>query len=402
VNLGSLQDIKSIFASGSDEQLDVTLRASRRILFVSTLAIVVFFIWANIATLDEITRAPATVIASSRTQLIQSQDGGVLEQLLIKEGDRVEAGQVLALIDETRARAAFLEARSKVAALSAQQSRLIAELFDQQPQYEEILDDYPDFVQRQNSLLIVRREAHLDELSAIEEMKAIVQEQLAINRPLYRAGDVSQSDLLKLERQVADLAAKISKVSNDYLQDVEGQLTRVSEEVEASRQLLKQRKSLLDQTKLISSMDGIVKSVAITTVGGVVRPGEDVIQIVPTKDQLLFEAKVSPKDIAFIKEGMAAFVKVDAWDYTIFGDLHAEVTFVSADTVEREMEAGELPTYTVRLRAQGTRFDNQRSRSINIQPGMTATAEILTGERTVFQYLAKPIIKTLNEAFSER
>ena len=102
----------------------------------------------------------------------------------------------LALIDETRARAAFLEARSKVAALSAQQSRLIAELFDQQPQYEEILDDYPDFVQRQNSLLIVRREAHLDELSAIEEMKAIVQEQLAINRPLYRAGDVSQSDLL--------------------------------------------------------------------------------------------------------------------------------------------------------------------------------------------------------------
>lgn len=402
MNLGSLQDIKSIFASGSDEQLDVTLRASRRILFVSTLAIVVFFIWANIATLDEITRAPATVIASSRTQLIQSQDGGVLEQLLIKEGDRVEAGQVLALIDETRARAAFLEARSKVAALSAQQSRLIAELFDQQPQYEEILDDYPDFVQRQNSLLIVRREAHLDELSAIEEMKAIVQEQLAINRPLYRAGDVSQSDLLKLERQVADLAAKISKVSNDYLQDVEGQLTRVSEEVEASRQLLKQRKSLLDQTKLISSMDGIVKSVAITTVGGVVRPGEDVIQIVPTKDQLLFEAKVSPKDIAFIKEGMAAFVKVDAWDYTIFGDLHAEVTFVSADTVEREMEAGELPTYTVRLRAQGTRFDNQRSRSINIQPGMTATAEILTGERTVFQYLAKPIIKTLNEAFSER
>jgi adhesin transport system membrane fusion protein len=233
-------------------------------------------------------------------------------------------------------------------------------------------------------------------------MKVIVQEQLAINLPLYRAGDVSQSDILTLERQVAELSARISKVSNDYLQDVESQLTRVNEEVDTSRQLLKQRKSLLDQTKLISSMDGIVKSVAITTVGGVVRPGEDVMQIVPTEDQLLFEAKVSPKDIAFVNEGMAAFIKVDAWDYTIFGDLHAEVIFVSADTVEREMKAGELPSYTVRLRSQGARFDNKRSQNIKIQPGMTATAEILTGERTVFQYLAKPIIKTLDESFSER
>ncbi len=402
MKLDQFRDFKAMAIPGGDEPLDETLKASRRILTVSMLALGVFLLWANIATLDEITRAPATVIASSRTQLIQSQDGGVLEQLLIKEGDRVEAGQVLALIDETRARAAFLEARSKVAALSAQQSRLIAELFDTQPKYEEILDDYPDFVRRQNSLKAVRLDAHLDELSAIEGMKAIVQEQLAINRPLYRAGDVSQSDLLNLERQIAELSAKISKVSNDYLQDVEGQLTRVNEEVDASRQLLKQRKSLLDQTKLISSMDGIVKSVAITTVGGVVRPGEDVMQVVPTEDQLLFEAKVSPKDIAFINEGMAAFVPVDAWDYTIFGDLHAEVIFVSADTVEREIEAGELPSYTVRLRSQGARFNNKRAQSINIQPGMTATAEILTGERTVFQYLAKPIIKTLDESFSER
>ncbi|MDB9805173.1 HlyD family efflux transporter periplasmic adaptor subunit [Porticoccaceae bacterium] len=399
---GPFRHFKALFKPDSDDPLDVTLIGSRRILTVSMLALGVFFIWANIATLEEITRAPAIVIASSRTQLIQSQDGGVLEQLLVKEGDRVVAGQVLALIDETRARAAFLEARSKVAALSAQQSRLMAELFDTQPQYERVLDDYPDFIQRQNSLLVVRLEAHLDELSAMDIMKVIVQEQLAINLPLYRAGDVSQSDILTLERQVAELSARISKVSNDYLQDVESQLTRVNGEVDASRQLLKQRKSLLDQTKLISSMDGIVKSVAITTVGGVVRPGEDVMQIVPTEDQLLFEAKVSPKDIAFVNEGMAAFIKVDAWDYTIFGDLHAEVIFVSADTVEREMKAGELPSYTVRLRSQGARFDNKRAQNIKIQPGMTATAEILTGERTVFQYLAKPIIKTLDESFSER
>ena len=394
--------LRSHVISKGSEALDDTLQASRRILLVSTLALVVFLVWANVASLEEVTRAPATAIASSRTQQIQSQDGGVLEQLLVKEGDRVEAGQVLALIDETRARAAFLEARSKVVALSAQQSRLIAELFGQPPQYEALLSDYPEFIRRQNSLLAVRREAHSDELIAIERMKAIVQDQLSINRPLHKTGDVSQAELLTLEQQEADLSAKISKVSNDYLQDVEAQLTRVSEEVDAARQLLKQRKSLLDQTKLVSSMDGIVKSVAITTAGGVVRPGEDVIQIVPTQDQLLFEAKVSPKDIAFIKEGMPAFIKVDTWDYTVFGDLHAEVTFVSADTVDRELQSGELPSYTVRLKSKGARFDNLRSRSINIQPGMTATAEILTGERTVFQYLAKPIIKTLDEAFSER
>ena len=402
MKLGNTQKNQSDPSQFFNVQNDDHLAPSRNILIIVGLILIVFLGWANVAEIDEITRAPATVIADSRTQLIQSQDGGVLEQLLVKEGEKIVAGQVLALIDETRARAAYLETRSKVAALSSQYSRLLSELFDGDPKYEPLLDDYPDFVERQNSLLRVRRVAHNDQLSSMEDIRSILERELEINQPLYDSGDVSQSDILKIKRQIAELSAKISKASNDYLQDIQGQLTKVNEELEANSQLLKQRKSLLDQTKLVSSMDGIVKNISITTIGGVVRPGEDIIQIVPTEDPLLFEAKVSPGDIAFIKEGMQAFLKIDAWDYTVFGDLHAKVVFVSADTVEPEFQSQEPPAYTVRLKAGDSRFNNKRSERITIQPGMTATAEILTGRRTIFQYLAKPIIKTLDESFSER
>ena len=378
------------------------LFSSRRVVFLTSTCFLVLLLWASWAEIDEVTRAPGTVVASSRTQLIQSQDGGVLEQLLVAEGDQVEEGQMLVLIDKTRTEAAFLETRAKVAALSAQVSRLDAELLGGSPDYNELLDDYPDFIIRQNALLGIRKNALNEEIDALESIHDLAQQELDMNLPLYKSGDVSKSDLLRLQRQVSDLRAKIVKRRNDYLQEVQSELTSVSEQLEANVQLLNQRQNLLDQTQLQAPARGTVKNVRITTVGGVVKPGEEIMQIVPLDDDLLVEAKVNPADIAFLRLGMPAVVKVDAYDYTIFGDLAAEIVFISADTIKKELQQGETPYYRVRVKASGEQLMEKAQGILDIQPGMTASVEIMTGQKTVLQYLTKPIIKTLDESLGER
>ncbi len=382
-------------------KLDDVLLSSRKAIFTISTCLGALLIWASLAEIDEVTRAPGTVVASSRTQLIQSQDGGVLEELLVSEGEIVEEGQTLVLIDKTRTEAAYLETRAKTAALSAQVSRLNAELLGEQPAYDDILSDYPDFKVRQNALLEIRKNALQEELEAMESNYDLTKQELDLNLPLFKSGDVSKSDLLRLQRQASELRAKIVKRRNDYLQEVQGELASASEQLEANLQLLNQRRSMLDHTELKAPANGTVKNVQITTIGGVVKPGGEIMQIVPVDDDLLVEAKVSPADIAFLRLGLPAVVKVDAYDYTIFGDLAAEIIFISADTIKKELQHGETPYYRVRVKASGEQLE-ERAKKLDIQPGMTATIEILTGRKTVLNYLAKPIIKTLNESMGER
>ena len=386
----------------SSGSLDEVLGPTRRVVLIVSSCFIVLIIWASLAEIDEITRAPATVVASSRIQLIQSQDGGILEGILVKEGDSVKAGEVLVMIDKTRAEASYMETRAKVAALSAQVSRLLAELLNEKPQYDPMLDSYPDFKKRQNALLDIRMSALKEELDSLEDIRDLAQQELDMNQGLFDSGDVSMSDMLRLKRQVSDLRAKIIKRKNDYLQEVQTELTSSNEQLETNQQLMAQRRSLLDQTELKAPVNGVVKNVRITTVGGVVRSGEDIMQIVPSDDDLLVEAKVSPSDIAFLRLGLPAVVKVDAYDYTIFGELTGEVVFISADTIKKELEQGETPYYRVRVKASGQQLDHKAGKSLDIQPGMTATVEIQTGQKTVLQYITKPIIKTLDESMGER
>ncbi|WP_299731046.1 HlyD family type I secretion periplasmic adaptor subunit [uncultured Endozoicomonas sp.] len=386
----------------SDDSLNDILAPSRRIVLLISSCFMILIIWASLAEIDEITRAPATVVASSRIQLIQSQDGGILEGIMVQEGDQVDAGEILVLIDKTRAEAAYLETRAKVASLSAQVSRLTAELLNEPPTYEEVLVDYNEFKIRQDALLKIRQSALREELESLDEIRDLAQQELDMNLPLYRSGDVSKSDLLRIERQMSDLRAKIVKRKNDYLQEVQSELASVSEQLETNQQLLTQRRSLLEQTQLKAPVKGVVKNVRITTVGGVVKPGEDIMQIVPLDDDLLVEAKVSPSDIAFMRLGLPAVVKVDAYDYTIFGDLAGEVVFISADTIKKELQQGETPYYRARVKASGDQLASNSGVILDIQPGMTATVEIQTGKKTVLQYITKPIIKTLDESLGER
>lgn len=375
---------------------------SRRVIWGALLVLVVFFVWANLARIDQITRAPGSIIASSRTQVIQSQDGGILESLMVQEGDLVEAGQLLARIDSTRAEAAYLETRAAVAAMSARVARLQAEILDEEIVFPSWLKDYPQIVESQQKLKFRRYEALVEELGALTEVKKLMAEELALNLPLLEAGDVSRTELLRLERQVAEMGAQITNKKNSWLQEAQSQLSEAEAELGAMEQKLVQRQNFLDQTRLLAPVKGVVKNVKITTIGGVIRPGEEVMNIVPVEDALLIEAKVNPQDIAFIKEGMDATVKVDAYDYTVYGDLSGKLVFISADTLSEDLMQNETPYFRIRVRTEGRRFSASPEQDLAIQTGMTAMVEIKTGNRTVWQYLSKPIVKTLKESLGER
>lgn len=398
----NLQRLFGKTAAATPHEAHEQLQRSRTVLWVSTFALVCLTGWSFLAELDQVTRAPGVVIANSRTQIIQSQDGGKLEELLVSGGDVVEQGQVLARIDRTRAEAAYLETRVKAAGLAATLARLQAEVFGGAPDYPKEVRNYPEFIRNQSALLAKRRAALSEEVAAIGAMKALVAQELTMNRPLVASGDVSRIDVLRLERQVADLQAQMTNKQNKYFQDAQAELSKAQEDLAGVEQLLAQRKSQLDQTELVSPMRGVVKNVRITTQGGVIKPGEEVMQIVPLEDDLVIEARVSPTDIGFLSIGLPANVKIDAYDYSIYGSLSGELAFISADTLNDDLRQGEQPYYRVQVRTASRTFGHGPGARLDIQPGMTASVEIKTGSKTVWQYLTKPVTKTLSEAMGER
>jgi adhesin transport system membrane fusion protein len=231
-----------------------------------------------------------------------------------------------------------------------------------------------------------------------------VQKELNMTRPLLKTGDVSATEVLRLERQIADTQSQITNRKNKYFQDTQAELSKALEDLAGVQQIMAQRKDQLTQTELRAPLHGIVKNVRVTTRGGVIRPGEEVMQIVPLEEDLVIEAKVSPADIAFIKTGMKATVKIDAYDYTIYGDLSGTLSYISADTLSENLnvQQGEQPYYRVQVKTDGRKFSGRPDQKLDIQPGMTSMVEIKTGSNTVLKYLSKPVIKTLNQSLGER
>jgi len=372
-------------------------------LWVVTLGLGAMLAWAYVSEIDQVTRATGQVIASSRSQIIQASDGGVLVDLRVKEGVKVKQGDLLARLDSTKVKAAFLEAEARCAGLQAQVARLRAEVLNQKPAFDsELRRRYADFVENQSTLYQRRREALDAEIRIYQESLDLVRRELEMNLPLLGTGDVSQTDILKLRRQASELQGQMTNRRNKYFQDTQAELAKAEEDLAGANQILAQRKSQFEQTDLFAPVDGVVKNVRITTKGGVVRPGEEVMQIVPLDDDLVVEAKLKPADIAFVKPGLAAQVKIDAYDYTIYGALNGTVTYISADTLEENLRQGELPYYRVQIRTTGKALKNRPDEPMEIQPGMTATVEIKTGVNTVLKYLTKPLVKTFSESLGER
>jgi adhesin transport system membrane fusion protein len=372
------------------------------IIWITLLVFIIFVTWASMAEIDQVTRAPGQVIASSRTQIIQSSDGGVVETLLVKEGDLVTKGQLLVKLDTTKAEAVYLESRAKATALRASKARLDAEIMGGEPKFPKEVTEYPQFRDNQLLLLRKRRLAIDGELVALKSILDLANRELEMNQPLLASGDTSLAEVLKIQRQVADLQSQIVNKRNKYTQDLQTELGKVEEELASAEQTLAQRKDLLDRTQLVSPVSGVVKNVRITTLGGVVRASEEVMQIVPLEDALIVEAKVRPADIAFLKPGLQANVKIDAYDYTIYGSLDGKLAYISADTLTEDLKQNEQAYYRVQVLTEGKRFSGRPDQNLEIQPGMTATVEIKTGSNTVLRYMIKPFIKTISESMNER
>jgi adhesin transport system membrane fusion protein len=371
------------------------------------LGIVVFFalalLWSVWAELDQVSRAPGQVIPTGRTNLIQSTDGGVITDILVKEGDQVRKGQLLVRLDQVKLRASVGEAQGKVASLMSSMARINAELFDRPLAFPPEVQNFPDFVANQSMLYTKRRQALQDQIGSLRSQLTLIRQELDMNMPLLAQGDVSRADVLRLQRGVSDIEAQMVNVRNKYLQDLQAEYTKTEEDLVTAREILAQRSDALKDTEVRAPVDGIVKNIRLTTVGGVLRASDEVMTIVPTGEQLILETRLSPTDRAYVKLGQPATVKFDAYDSGIYGTAAGTVTYISPDTITEQKAQGDAVYYRVHVRADTSRMKPHRQgEKIDIQPGMTAVAEIQTGRNTVWHYLTKPINKTFGEAMTER
>jgi adhesin transport system membrane fusion protein len=379
------------------------MKPSKLVIALGALLIISFVLWSLWAELDQVTRARGAVIPSGRVQIIQSLEGGVITQILVREGDRVRRGQVLVQLDRVRPAAAVAESQARVAGLRARLARIEAELGNRPIQFPSTVSSFPDLVAAQRNLYSRRRQALNDQVRTMQDMLRLVRSELEMNRPLVASGDVSRSEILRMERTVSDLEGQIANRRNEYFQELQAEYSEVQSELISTEQQLTQRESALSGTELVAPTDGVVVNVRINTVGGVLRAGDEALQIVPTAEELIVEAKVTPTDIASVRAGQRASVKFDAYDSSIYGSADGTVTFVSADTATEETPEGRQAFYRVHLRVNPSVLrPRQPDERIELQPGMTATVEIITGTTTVFQYLTKPLIKTTSEALRER
>ncbi|MEY2994224.1 MAG: hypothetical protein RL357_1159 [Pseudomonadota bacterium] len=375
---------------------------SRWVLRSIALGLVLLIGWSMVAQIDQTTRAPGQVIAAARTQVIQAPDGGVVKAIYVKEGEMVRKGDTLVQLETARAKAAVDEASAKVAALQITLARLEAEVYGKPMEIDSSLMKYEDFVRNQRALYQKRRKAIEEDISSLQKMLALAQTELKMNSALEATGDVSQTDILRLRRTVADIEAQISNNRNKYFQDSQTEMTRAQEQLNTEVETLRDRTQMLEHTELTAPTDGLVKAIFITTVGGVIRQGETMLELVPTASDLIVEAKVSTKDIAYVKLGQSAKVNLDAYDSSIFGAMNGEVSYISPDTLQEDTAHGKQPYYRTLVLIKDAEFKSRNTENIQIRPGMTASVSIKARERSVFSYLTKPVTKTIDQALGER
>lgn len=375
-----------------------------------------FVIWAMYFHIDEVARAHGEVIASSRVQIIQTVDGGVLSELHVKEGDHVKAGQILARLDPTRVEAAAGEVDARIVGLRARIARLRAESTGQStPRFPS--DPGPALREQadiERALFLQRRQSLQEDITALQTAVNLANQKLNLVNGLERSGDVSTSERLNAQRDLNDARARLLGRRNKFLDDSRADLTKAEDELSQTLQQMAGRRQQVHDTVFTAMGPGIVKNVRVTTLGGVLRAGDEIMQIVPSDDALIIEAKVLPADIARVQVGLPATVRLDPFDYTIYGALQGEVIYVSADTLKENTQRGEEIYYRVHVRLKNHAEDHSdrqedgqfvrstTGRQLDILPGMTSQLDIRTGDRTLMDFLLKPLRKTLSESFQER
>lgn len=411
---------------------------SRGLLYSLVLVVVALLGWASWAEIDEVTRGSGKVIPSRQIQLVQSQDGGLVTELAVNVGDEVEAGQLLVRLDATRFAASWRESQVNLLALQIKAARLSATIAEQpfepvpewQAQAAEVLAQEQQLYRSRLAALAASREIASQQLAqqrqALVEAKAqqaqlrrgvqFAGEELRVTRPLVSSGAVSRVELLRLEREhstlrgekaqadarqarltaaVAEAQQRITEVSLEFKNTVREELSQVTAQLNALNESSQALSDRVTQTAVRSPVRGTIKQLHYNTIGGVVLPGKTVVEVVPLDDALLLEARISPRDIAFISPGQPALVKFTAYDFVVYGGLEANVEHIGADTVTDE---DGKPFYQVKVRTRRASLGE----GLPIIPGMVAQVDILTGKKTILDYLLKPVLRARQYALTER
>ncbi|XXN62593.1 HlyD family type I secretion periplasmic adaptor subunit [Enterobacter ludwigii] len=371
-----------------------------RLIVISTALILVSVIWAWFGVLDEVSTGTGKVIPSSRDQVLQSLEGGILTELYVHEGDQVQAGQVVARLDATRSQSNVGESAARYRAALAAASRLNAEVNDQPLSFPPELSKFPDLMASEARLYKTRRAQLSDATAQFKESLALANRELAITQRLAKTGAASSVEVLRLQRDKSDLELKLTDMRSQYYVQAREELAKANAEADSMAQVVKGREDTVTRLTIRSPMRGIVKNIKVSTVGGVVPPNGELMNIVPMNDRLLIEARLSPRDIAFIHPGQRAVVKISAYDYAIYGGLNGVVESISPDTIQDEVKP-EIYYYRVFIRTDNDYVQNKAGKRFSISPGMVSTVDIKTGEKTVMDYLIKPFNKG-KEAMRER
>ena len=317
----------------------------------------------------------------------------------------MEKGQVLLKMDDTRSSAILRESAAKVVNLEAMVSRLRAEAYGMPLKFADHIPK--ELRQREAAAFEARRRSVVDAVVGLHQNKATLDKEIAITAPMVKQGVMSEVELLRMQRESSQLALQISEKQNQYAAEANNELVKTEAELAQARENMAMRADPVERSEIRAPLRGIVKNIQINTVGGVVQAGQDILEIVPLDDKLLVEAYIRPQDVAFMRPGLDAVVKLSAYDFAIYGGLHGKVTLISPDTLSNQKRADELKLdqnqqyYRILVETDGNSIKDKNGKSMQIIPGMVATVDVKTGEKTVFDYLIKPITR-LKQALRER
>lgn len=382
------------------EELKRQSRISSSVVWLTLLGMVGFFLWARWAMLDEVTVGTGKVTPSTHAQVIESLDGGIVSALMVKEGDIVTRGQMLARLDQTRFQSNYGEAAVRVRALRASSERLRSELTGQPLAFSAESLKEPALVARERQLYDSRRRNLTETVSNLQKTLQLVNAEIKMTKPLVAKGAAGEVEVIRLARQATELQGKIDEARNQYAVRAREEQVKNDADLDAQLQVMAGKADQVDRASLFSPVRGVVKDIQVNTVGGVLQPGGKLMEIVPLEDQLLIESRINPRDIAYIRPGLPATVKITAYDSSIYGDLKGTVEVVSPDTLQDEVRRDQF-YYRVYVRTSQAELVNKQGKRFSIMPGMVANVEIKTGQKSVLDYLIKPLNK-INEALRER
>jgi len=385
-----------------DMEFERQMRGPSLMIYLVGATVLLFLVWAKFAPLDEIVRAEGEVVSASRPQIIQNLEGGILSELMVAEGDIVQQGDILARLRDTQFSTKVADLQDQLIALEIRRLRLEAESAGETDFVvsADIAEHAPQIVNSELALLTARQSDYNAKVSGAARVKVETETELDLMEDMLTRDIVALIEVTKARKAQADAEIRYNEIVTGADLDRASDYSETLQELNRIAQDLRVANDQLQRTTIIAPMRGIVNNLAVTTIGGVVRPGEEIFQIIPLGDELFIEAQVKPSDVAGVIPGQEATIKLSAYDYTIHGSLTGAVQFVSADTFKDERRPEIEPYYRVTVAVDLENL-TPRQQAIVIRPGMQASVELHTGEKTVLQYLTKPLYRG-SEAMQER